>query len=771
MAAPRSLRSKVEQILRRREAEGEVHSPGGAGRRVDIQQLRRKVEAVRNTKITSNTCETRDNSVHPEASDPNVNLQPGLEASEVEEQGQHEPSLLINGQQSEPGLESFESVEEVGPETKALVRRSVSDGIEVVKLNVKVQRRTRQLPVVVHSTKNTRNLKRWDKLGSVQWSQSFKEFLFDRNIREATELQSVLWPLISRVSSLVAVGPRSQGKTLGWLLPLVDCLHVSHYPHLPPGHSPLCVVLCPGVEVAYNVYRTLHDVVDGAGLSISSLLSCHGTPQPQPADFINGVDVLVTSPAKLLRLLNDQMLNLGRLCHLVIEEAETSLDIWMYEIRAVAEVWKRSRGKLSGNDQVVAVAERWSEHLESFTKTILAKFANPTVVIASPMEGLVYGTLPMNTVLYDQEDSAVKKRHLREIVQETSSKARLVICCRDGAATTVVKLTLNEMGVRCVLINTESDVYHINEALDVRSGAVLVICDAVLPCLQLPGADRGTVLVHWDLPRDNKKHFLLRFLFVQDGLKNIFTGTRAQSGRVHLLVSRTEELCLKTLMSLLQRCGQEVPQLLHSLHTTLREKEAGQGPLCLTMVELGACSQERTGRCSSRHQLQRERDQPLEVLQQTVEFTILHLESAVRYWVRLQSDQAAFKTLVWKMARHFAKPESRRPLTEVSSTLIAASHEALVYQRARVVRWITEVEEDEEKIVKADVFLIDFGRKVEVDVSALASLPAELGETHFPALARLVVVSGVVPGDRDTHWGLATHLSRCQMELESQHER
>ena len=107
-----------------------------------------------------------------------------------------------------------------------------------MQLKVKMQRSC-QLPLVVHTSGNSRNLKTWDNLSQVHWSPSFRQFLSDRNIDRATELQGVLWPLISRVSSVVAVGPRSQGKTLGWLLP-IDSLHLRQYHNSESTISMVC---------------------------------------------------------------------------------------------------------------------------------------------------------------------------------------------------------------------------------------------------------------------------------------------------------------------------------------------------------------------------------------------------------------------------------------------------------------------------------------------------------------------------------------------------
>ena len=50
----------------------------------------------------------------------------------------------------------------------------------------------------------------------------------------------------------------------------------------------------------------------------------------------------------------------------------------------------------------------------------------------------------------------------------------------------------------------------------------LVVRDTALPSLAMVGADRGTVLIHWDLPTDSKTTFTLRFTFIRSGVRSIF---------------------------------------------------------------------------------------------------------------------------------------------------------------------------------------------------------------------------------------------------------
>ena len=651
---------------------------------------------------------------------------------------------------------------------------------EEVILSHKIPKREKQPPVVVHTA--GKSIKRWESVSSLPWNERFRYFLATRGIEKATDVQAVVWPSVSRLSSVLAVAPQSQGKTLSWLLPILDglSLYPEQYPDLPHGHSPVCLVLCAGVEVATSLHETLRDIIGGADLRVLSLLCCSGAPEPQPADFFNGVDVLIASPARLISLLDRNLINLQRTCHFVVEDADTTLQVWAQEVQQITVAWKKSRATKpqSSRDQIIAVAEKWSNSLEDFTRTFITKSFNPMVVFANPLEAAVYGKLPMTIEYCESDDNEVKKRKLAAIIQE-NEQSRVVVCCRDSSTARMVRLYVSELGKKCLTVTTEADVYEIHETLDQRNTAVIAVSDPVLPCLQLAWAarERGTVLIHWDLPQDSKKYFLFRLMFVTAGLKNILSGCRSQLGRVYFLLSSADtQPALNTILPFLHRCQTEIPQPLVKSYEELREKNALQGPLCLEMVELGNCRHQQTGKCASRHQVHWRLDQPshLDLQHKIIKFTILQMESPVRYWVRLQQQDTLFTSLALKMAKHFSKSESRRHLESVSlDTLIAAADMECVYQRARVLELITkEVGDEQEKIVKVKVFMIDKGLEQTVSLSDLASLPAELGVTEFPPCARRLVVSGAVPDERDTHWGVSTTMSlHAMMDLERHQER
>ena len=81
------------------------------------------------------------------------------------------------------------------------------------------------------------------------------------------------------------------------------------------------------METAERVHTILTEVSTGARLEVSTLLSSSGAPEPHITEFINGADVVVTTPPRMLKLLQeDKIIGLERCCHLVIEDGDSLLE-------------------------------------------------------------------------------------------------------------------------------------------------------------------------------------------------------------------------------------------------------------------------------------------------------------------------------------------------------------------------------------------------------------------------------------------------------------
>ena len=135
-------------------------------------------------------------------------------------------------------------------------------------------------------------------------------------------VQAALWPAISRLLSVVGVAGRGQGKTVGWVLPLLNQLtDKESYRSLPRGGGPVAVVLAAGWQTVRQVSDLLAEVSAKAGMRVE-VVGVHAAREEEmkiKTTLINGVDVLVATPSSLLRLLKTKLTNMNRCCHLIIE--------------------------------------------------------------------------------------------------------------------------------------------------------------------------------------------------------------------------------------------------------------------------------------------------------------------------------------------------------------------------------------------------------------------------------------------------------------------
>ena len=100
------------------------------------------------------------------------------------------------------------------------------------------------------------------------------------------------------------------------------------------------------------------------------MLACAGARNNEPSDFINGVDVLVTSPPRLLKLVgNARPTRTDRCCHLVVKEGDHTLSMWHKQLGEIIVSWRKQRNGQKGSspDQLVMVAKRWNGAVKQFT--------------------------------------------------------------------------------------------------------------------------------------------------------------------------------------------------------------------------------------------------------------------------------------------------------------------------------------------------------------------------------------------------------------------
>merc|ERR1719369_2011081 len=270
-----------------------------------------------------------------------------------------------------------------------------------------------------------------------------------------------MWPALTKLQSVMCIaGPRQAGE------------------------GPRAVVLCPGHVSAGKAGEALERVVSGAGLDLKIVTASKGG-QVDNVDLVNGCDVLVISPPRLVQLVRERITGLDRCCHLLMEDAHINLQIYLQDIVRVLVEWRRKRtGNLSKvPDQVVVVGEEWSIDLLEFTEKILSLRWNPTLVFGSMLEAAIYMQLPIET--YYHQDYEEKLNSVLKILR-TSSKMRTVITCSRYAVSLNISTLLSEHGVIPVVVKKGEldDIVDITASISVwlqsTSGIPLVVSDDLL---------------------------------------------------------------------------------------------------------------------------------------------------------------------------------------------------------------------------------------------------------------------------------------------------
>ena len=536
------------------------------------------------------------------------------------------------------------------------------------------------------------------------------------------------------------------------------------------------------METAERVHTILEEVSTGARLEVRSLLSSSGAPEPHITEFINGADVLVTTPPRLLKLLQeDKIVGLERCCHLVIEDGDSLLERFKTQTKEIISTWKKSTVKHSVPDQLVVVAEKWSHAVEDFSEAYIKPLRpcfSPTVAFVNMLEGVVYGKIGIQTSFFSKmkDIDGEKEKKLLEIVGKTDrASKRVVICCSHKKNSRRIYQLFAENGIKSLNVNSDVDISDMNilvESWSQNPSFPLIVTDESLQCFPFSGSDRGIVLIHWDVPTSSKTIFAQRFTFVRSCFRNMFSGEHSQVGSVHLLLSMKDSACFSTILPLLKRCDAPIPEQLTHFHSSLQTTKtkhslSAGSPLCMELVTTGLCSGIRTGKCQDRHSLHKNLDTPDISVPDIVKFTILGVESPVVYWVKMKDSESELTKLMLRMARHYNNKETKEPLETLElNMLVAAATDDGVYKRAKLLEMIYEVKDEKESLVRLEVFLVDYGIKAEVELSDITELLPDFSYDKFPPCAVKVVIGGVVPGDGDTAWGTQAAMllmGRCGM--------
>ncbi|KAI3630506.1 hypothetical protein MIR68_011941 [Amoeboaphelidium protococcarum] len=144
-------------------------------------------------------------------------------------------------------------------------------------------------------------------------------------LKKPTAIQILAIPEILKRRNVLLAAETSSGKTLTYLLPLINQLkqqeEVDGFLRL--IRRPRVLIVVPSKELVHQVTQTVKQVGHHAKIRVESILD--RKPQKK-RDFDGCFDIVVTTPIKLKYYLQDKMIQLNDLQCLVVDEADTMMD-------------------------------------------------------------------------------------------------------------------------------------------------------------------------------------------------------------------------------------------------------------------------------------------------------------------------------------------------------------------------------------------------------------------------------------------------------------
>ena len=138
-------------------------------------------------------------------------------------------------------------------------------------------------------------------------------------ITHAFPIQAQTLPLALAGNDLIGQAKTGTGKTLGFGIPLLQRI-------ADPDGTPQALVIVPTRELCVQVASDLAIAGKGKGIRVLAVYGGRAY-EPQVEALNNGIDVVVGTPGRLIDLMKQKHLRLGKVRTLVLDEADEMLDM------------------------------------------------------------------------------------------------------------------------------------------------------------------------------------------------------------------------------------------------------------------------------------------------------------------------------------------------------------------------------------------------------------------------------------------------------------
>jgi ATP-dependent RNA helicase RhlE len=298
-----------------------------------------------------------------------------------------------------------------------------------------------------------------------------------------TPIQSDAIPVVLAGRDIVGIAQTGTGKTAAFALPILNRLHANRKPL--EKKSPRVLVLSPTRELSGQILDSFRTY--GRHMRIQSALVIGGVPMGrQVRDLMNGLDVLVATPGRLLDLMRANAVRLNQVEVLVLDEADRMLDMgFIHDIRTIV-------AKLPKERQTLLFSATMPREIADLAAQMLR---DPARVAVTPVASTV-DRVDQRVILVDKP---AKSALLIEVLRNEVTGQTLVFTRTKHGADKVVK-SLHHAGLSAEAIHGNKSQNQRERVLGAfRAGKLktLVATDIAARGIDVDGISH---VINYDLP-------------------------------------------------------------------------------------------------------------------------------------------------------------------------------------------------------------------------------------------------------------------------------
>ncbi|WP_372738323.1 DEAD/DEAH box helicase [Neptunomonas sp.] len=321
---------------------------------------------------------------------------------------------------------------------------------------------------------------------------SILQAIDDLGYTAPTPIQKQAIPIILSGKDLIATAQTGTGKTAAFVLPILETFNLESFNkgRTLRGKRIRALILTPTRELAVQVAASV--AAYSKHLNLSSLAVYGGVDsEAQKQRLIEGVDILVATPGRLLDLAHQRALHFDELEVLVLDEADRMVDMgFVDDIYKIIDRLPKARQNLlfsaTMTDDVRAIAFEFSD----------SKTSSPAVEISTSPKATTAPTINQWLITVDKDTKSALLSHL--INEQQWDQALIFIEKKHGAAKLVAQLA--KRGIQADAIHGDKSQAMREKILaDFTSGKLKYL---VATGVAARGLDIGELsrVVNYDLP-------------------------------------------------------------------------------------------------------------------------------------------------------------------------------------------------------------------------------------------------------------------------------